>query len=66
MLYTDGVTEARRRGEFFGEAGLLGALRSAGDTSPQLLVDVLRDAVGGFADHLADDLNILALRLLSS
>jgi PAS domain S-box-containing protein len=65
VLYTDGVTEARRRGEFFGEAGLLGALKSAGDRSPRLLVDALRDAVDGFADHLADDLNILALRLLS-
>ena len=65
VLYTDGVTEARRRGEFFGEAGLLTALRSVEDRRPQLLVDTLRGTVTEFADRLTDDLHILALRLSS-
>jgi sigma-B regulation protein RsbU (phosphoserine phosphatase) len=64
VLYTDGVTEARRGGAFFGEARLLRTLRGAGGRSPQLLVDVLRGAVDDFADRLTDDLDILAVRLV--
>jgi serine phosphatase RsbU (regulator of sigma subunit) len=64
VLYTDGVTEARGGGAFFGEARLLRTLRGAGGRSPQLLVDVLRGAVDDFADRLTDDLDILAVRLV--
>ena len=62
VLYTDGVTEARRDGELFGEGRLLQALCDAPDRHPQTLVDHLRDAVTSHAEELKDDLQILALR----
>jgi sigma-B regulation protein RsbU (phosphoserine phosphatase) len=63
VLYTDGVTEARRNGELFNEARLLSVMRSVSDTDPEVLVETLRAAVDSFADRLRDDLQILALRL---
>jgi serine phosphatase RsbU (regulator of sigma subunit) len=65
VLYTDGVTEARRRGELFGEVRLVRALVDAADRRPQALVDAVRDAVASFADRLTDDLDVLALRRLA-
>ena len=64
VLYTDGVTEARRRGELFGEDRLVRTLAAAADRRPQVLVDAVRDAVAAFADRLTDDVDVLALRRL--
>ena len=64
VLYTDGVTEARRDGELFGEERLLEVLCRAGRGDPQALVEGLRAAVLDFAGELSDDLQILALRLI--
>ncbi len=63
VLYTDGVTEARRNGELFNEARLLSVMRSVSGNDPRVLVETLRAAVDSFADRLRDDLQILALRL---
>ena len=62
VLYTDGVTEARRNGELFGEKRLLEVLGGAQDREPQQLIERLQAAVMDFADGLKDDLQILALR----
>jgi phosphoserine phosphatase RsbU/P len=59
MLYTDGVTEARRGRQFFGEGRLRRALRRAGDA--QDAVDGLLDALGDFCGGaLRDDAAVLA------
>jgi len=63
VLYTDGVTEARRNGELFNEARLLSVMRSIPSEDPEVLVETLRAAVDSFADRLRDDLQILALCL---
>jgi sigma-B regulation protein RsbU (phosphoserine phosphatase) len=61
VLYTDGVTEARRAGDFFGEdrlrASLVGSPRSAGSLAHDLLGAVLAFQEG----PPADDIAILAL-----
>jgi serine phosphatase RsbU (regulator of sigma subunit) len=62
VLYTDGVTEARRNGELLGEKRLLDLLAEAGTTEPQALVDHLARAVTEYAGVLQDDVQILALR----
>ena len=62
VLYTDGVTDARREGTFFGEGRLLEVLEQAPDGHPQTLVDHLHEAVTAFAGELRDDVQILALR----
>ncbi len=62
LLYTDGLTDARRDGELFGERRLLDAARRAPDCAPQTLIDGLREAVLAYTGTLRDDLEILALR----
>lgn len=67
LLYTDGLTEARRSGEFYGEDRLFLVLQSADRTSAQAIVDsVLSDVVAFTAGRLDDDLALLALRRLDS
>jgi PAS domain S-box-containing protein len=61
LLYSDGLTEARRNGELFGEGRLLDATRDAPDHRPQALVEHLRTTVLAYAGALKDDLEILAL-----
>jgi PAS domain S-box-containing protein len=62
VLYTDGLTEARRGGELFGEARLLRVLAGAHDGDPQHLVEHMQKAVVDYAGELKDDLQILVLR----
>ena len=63
VLYSDGVTEARRDGELFGERRLIETVCSRRGHSPQELAESVRDAAVGFAGQLKDDLQIVALRL---
>lgn len=63
VFYTDGVTEARRGGELFGERRLLEALQGIAPLAPQEVAERLREATVEFASELKDDLQILALRL---
>ncbi|MHB9004139.1 MAG: SpoIIE family protein phosphatase [Coriobacteriia bacterium] len=63
VLYTDGVTEARRESDFYGEKRLIDALErqkpAAAEMAEGLFIDVDEYAHG----QLADDLLIMALQL---
>ena len=63
VLYTDGVTEARRRGKMYGEAQLVKTVADLRGLSAQELAEGLLQEVGNYADKLADDIQIVALRL---
>jgi len=63
VLYTDGVTEARRDGEMFGEQRLLETLANLRGLSAQELAAALLREVDSYADRLTDDIQIVALRL---
>ena len=66
VLYTDGVTEARRHGELFGEERLCETLRKLGPQHPHQLVQGLQNAAISFAGELRDDMQILAARRKTS
>ena len=63
VFYTDGVTEARRSGELFGETRLIEATSELRDRSPQELAEGVRDRASAFAGRLGDDLEVLVVRL---
>ena len=63
VLYTDGVVEAHRGTELFGEERLIAVLGGIPKPVPRLLVEHLRSAVLEFAGELKDDLQVVALRL---
>jgi serine phosphatase RsbU (regulator of sigma subunit) len=64
LLYTDGLTEARRDGEFFGLARVTATLGELSDPTPDQAVGVLRARVTEFAPApLHDDLCLLAARI---
>ena len=64
LLYTDGLTEARRDGEFFGLARVTAALGEIGDPTPDEAVGVLRARVTAFAPGPPhEDLCLLAARI---
>jgi len=63
VMYTDGVTEARRDGQFYGDERLLESLSRQG-LSPTGIVQGLYTDVEEFArGRLADDLLVVAVRL---
>ncbi|HEY3603036.1 MAG TPA: SpoIIE family protein phosphatase [Sporichthyaceae bacterium] len=66
ICYTDGVTERRDRGTFFGEPRLAGVLAAtSGDADT--LAGAVESAVAGFAaDEPSDDLAVLVLRAPTS
>jgi sigma-B regulation protein RsbU (phosphoserine phosphatase) len=64
VLYTDGLTEARRGADFFGEHRLLEALSHQDCTDVQQLVKGLVSTVTDHAGgRLADDLAVIAVHL---
>ena len=64
LLFTDGLTEARRDGSFFGNEGVSAVLSALDDPSPSEAIAVLRARVADFAyGTLSDDLCILAARV---
>ena len=64
LLYTDGLTEARRDGSFFGIEGVSAVLGALDDPSPSAAIAVLRARVADFAyGTLTDDLCMLAARI---
>jgi PAS domain S-box-containing protein len=63
VLYTDGVTEARRDGEMFGEQRLLETVGGLRGRSAQEVAEGVRDAAVAFSDSLRDDLQLIVLRL---
>ena len=62
VLYTDGVTEARRGDELFGEERLMATVCRLRHAPPQALAEGVLEAAVGFAGELKDDLLVLALR----
>lgn len=64
LLYTDGLTEARRDGELFGVEGVSDVLGGLQNPSPSEAVAILRARVAEFAyGSLTDDLCMLAARI---
>ena len=63
VLYTDGVTEARRGRELFGEARLVELVAELRGGSAQQVADGVRDAALAFGGRLRDDLQVVVLRL---
>ena len=63
LLYTDGVTEARRRREMFGERRLLDVMDELRDRDVQAVAQGVGAAVERYADELRDDVQILAVRV---
>jgi GAF domain-containing protein len=63
FLYTDGLTEARRDRELYGEDRLFEFLSTGRSTVPRLVIEAVLADVGSFGgDRLRDDLAILAVR----
>ncbi len=63
FLYTDGLTEARRGADFYGERRLVANLSDlSGKTPPAVIDAVLRDVASFTNAGLRDDLAILALK----
>ena len=64
LLYTDGLTEARRDGKLFGLEGVSAVLGELDDPSPSEAVAHLRARVAEYAAGLlTDDLCMLAARI---
>ena len=63
LLYTDGLTEARRGGKLFGPERAQAVLRSLrGRPSAEVLARLRDDALAFCGDELADDLCLVALQ----
>ena len=64
VLYTDGLTEARKGGQLFGLEGASAALGDLDKPSPAEAIDVLRARSAAFAQGiLTDDICLLAARI---
>ena len=63
VLYTDGVTEARRGTELLGEDRLVKVVLGLRGSTAQQVAEGVRDAAIEFAGRLSDDLQIVVLRL---
>ena len=63
VLYTDGVTEARRDGELYGEARLAVAVAAFDGCHPKTLAKKLSEDATAYGGTLKDDMQILAFRL---
>jgi sigma-B regulation protein RsbU (phosphoserine phosphatase) len=64
LLYSDGVTEARRDGEQFGETRLVYSIQRRRGRSPSEVVAAITADVQGYAaSGLADDLCVVAARI---
>jgi serine phosphatase RsbU (regulator of sigma subunit)/uncharacterized protein YigA (DUF484 family) len=66
VLYTDGVIEARREGELYGEERLDDLLRRSAGLEPQALAEaVLADCTRFAGGELSDDCAVVCLKLAS-
>jgi hypothetical protein len=63
VMYTDGVTEARRDRELFGYERLTAAACGLRERSAQEVAEGVRDAALEFAGRLMDDLQVVVVRL---
>ena len=65
MLYTDGLPEARREGELYGENRLNAALLAHAELPAQELAEALVEDCRSFAGELGDDLAVVVLKRLA-
>ena len=65
VLYTDGVTEARRGTEQFGEDRLVAALAALAGGTAEELASGLEHAVAGFRRSARDDMAILVVQVVA-
>jgi sigma-B regulation protein RsbU (phosphoserine phosphatase) len=65
ILYTDGVIEARRGRELFGEERLRAVIGSLAGESADRIAGAIQDAAVDFGGSAEDDLAVLVLRQLS-
>ena len=63
VLYTDGVTEARRGTELLGEERLLEIVAGLRGRTAQEVAEAVRDAALAHAGQLRDDLQVVVVRL---
>lgn len=63
LLYTDGLSEARRGDQLFGVEGLAAVLGSAARLTATALVDKVHTAAGTWQDRQRDDMATLAVEL---
>ena len=62
VLFTDGVIEARRDGELYGEERLEQLLAAKADLAPAELVEAVLEDCRAFAGELTDDCAVVVLR----
>jgi hypothetical protein len=62
VLYTDGITEARRGGMLFGEAGLRAVLRECAGRTAGEICDAVTSAAVAFEETAPDDRAVLVVR----
>jgi serine phosphatase RsbU (regulator of sigma subunit) len=65
VLYTDGLPEARREGELYGESRLNAALLAHAELPAQELAEALVEDCRSFAGELGDDLAVVVLKRLA-
>jgi sigma-B regulation protein RsbU (phosphoserine phosphatase) len=67
VLFTDGVVEARRDGEFFGDARLTEVIDAAGSASAQDIADaVVIEALAFQHGDASDDIAVVAWKVLET
>jgi PAS domain S-box-containing protein len=62
VVYTDGVSEARRDGDIFGEEGVVEVVKATAHEPPARIAAAVRDAAVGFARYPQDDMQLVVLR----
>jgi serine phosphatase RsbU (regulator of sigma subunit) len=62
VLYTDGLLEARREGELYGEARLDAALAANASLPAEELAEALVEDCRAFAGELADDCAVVVVK----
>jgi PAS domain S-box-containing protein len=63
VLFTDGLSEARRDGELFGDERLIETVRDLYGRTTEDLAATVREAAVDFAGRLRDDLDVMVLRI---
>jgi PAS domain S-box-containing protein len=66
VLYSDGVIEARRGRELFGDERLRTLLRESAGLDPVAIVNRIEDAVLEFSDPPSDDIALLVAQVVST
>lgn len=64
IVYTDGITEARRDLEFYGEERLKRAIKDIKQVDTEKIAKIIYDDVASFSNNIfADDIAILTISL---